>query len=174
MLCLSTFSGGVPMHNEAAEILGVGKATIQRAYKELQDKGFLVLEREGNWYRRRAHEWRLTTKPVQTRWGKQICKLSQSSASLIHGIHANKNSPYRSPGPLADNPVSQTSTVPNCSISSSHRPGQCTGPACVCLQSSVNSSCRSVTPRRRYWPRDTSSGMSFSSGAATLAEMTIF
>jgi hypothetical protein len=49
--------------NEAAEILGMGKATVQRAYVELQEKGFLVLEHPGNWYSRRAHDWRLTTKP---------------------------------------------------------------------------------------------------------------
>ncbi len=53
--------------NEAAEILGLGKATVQRAFEDLQDKGFLVLEQEGNWYHRQAHEWRLTTKPTQTR-----------------------------------------------------------------------------------------------------------
>ncbi|WP_171126081.1 MULTISPECIES: helix-turn-helix domain-containing protein [unclassified Ruegeria] len=57
--------------NEAAEILGLGKATVQRAFAELQDKGFLVLEQEGNWYHRRAHEWRLTTKAMQTRSGKK-------------------------------------------------------------------------------------------------------
>lgn len=57
--------------NEAAENLGLGKATVQRAFKDLQDKGFLVLEQEGNWYHRRAHEWRLTTKPTQTRSGKK-------------------------------------------------------------------------------------------------------
>ncbi len=57
--------------NEAADILGLGKATVQRAYEELQDKGFLVLEQEGSWYNRLAHEWRLTTKSVQTRSGKQ-------------------------------------------------------------------------------------------------------
>jgi len=50
---------------EAAERLGIGKATVQRAFKELQDKGFLVMVKEGDWYHRRAHEWRLTTKPVQ-------------------------------------------------------------------------------------------------------------
>jgi hypothetical protein len=50
---------------EAGELLGMGKATVQRAYAELVAKGFLVLEREGNWYNRRAHEWRLTTKPMQ-------------------------------------------------------------------------------------------------------------
>ncbi|WP_170474676.1 helix-turn-helix domain-containing protein [Ruegeria arenilitoris] len=57
--------------NEAAEILGLGKATVQRAYRELQDKGFLVLEKEGSWYHRQAHEWRLTTKSTQTRSGKK-------------------------------------------------------------------------------------------------------
>lgn len=51
---------------EAAEALGIGKATAQRAFQQLQDRGFLVLAREGNWYHRQAHEWRLTTKPMRT------------------------------------------------------------------------------------------------------------
>ena len=55
---------------EAGEILGMGKATVQRAYDELVEHGFLALEKKGNWYNRRAHEWRLTTKPVQTPKGK--------------------------------------------------------------------------------------------------------
>ena len=49
---------------EASEALGLGKATVQRAYKELVSKGFLELMIEGNWYNRRAHQWRLTTKPM--------------------------------------------------------------------------------------------------------------
>ena len=57
---------------EAAEALGMGKATVQRAFRDLQDKGFLVLVREGNWYHRQAHEWRLTIKPVQLGKGKEI------------------------------------------------------------------------------------------------------
>ena len=57
---------------EAGEILGMGKATVQRAYDELVAHGFLALETEGDWYRRRAHEWRLTTKPMQTSRGTQI------------------------------------------------------------------------------------------------------
>ena len=56
--------------NEAAEILGLGKATVKRAYDELVEKGFLVLEKRGNWYSRRAHDWRLTSKPMQTAKGK--------------------------------------------------------------------------------------------------------
>lgn len=55
---------------EAAEILGLGKATVKRAFDELQAKGFLVLETPGNWYSRRAHDWRLTSKPMEGRTGK--------------------------------------------------------------------------------------------------------
>ena len=57
---------------EAAETLGMGKASVQRAYNELVDHGFLALEKEGNWYRRLAHEWRLTTKPMQRPRGKEL------------------------------------------------------------------------------------------------------
>jgi hypothetical protein len=55
---------------EAAEALGIGKATAGRAFAELQEKGFIVLAKPGAWYHRRAHEWRLTTKPVHTAKGK--------------------------------------------------------------------------------------------------------
>ena len=58
--------------NEAAESLGVGKATVQRAYVELEAKGFIVKTRAGNWYQRQAHEWRLTTKPTQKGRGKRV------------------------------------------------------------------------------------------------------
>jgi hypothetical protein len=37
-----------------------------------EDKGFIVLVTKGNWYHRKAHEWRLTTKPMQTTRGKQV------------------------------------------------------------------------------------------------------
>lgn len=57
--------------NEAAKALGIGKATAQRAFVELQDKGFIALTNPGNWYHRRAHEWRLTQKPMQTPQGQQ-------------------------------------------------------------------------------------------------------
>jgi DNA-binding transcriptional MocR family regulator len=56
--------------NEAAENLGLGKATVQRAFVELETKGFLKLEKRGNWYSRRAHDWRLTTKPMHRANGK--------------------------------------------------------------------------------------------------------
>ncbi|UTS79399.1 helix-turn-helix domain-containing protein [Phaeobacter piscinae] len=56
---------------EAGEILGMGKATVQRAYAQLVEVGFLALEKEGNWYGRRAHEWRLTTKPMMRSKGRE-------------------------------------------------------------------------------------------------------
>lgn len=62
---------------EAGDLLRMGKATVQRAYAELVAKGFLVLEREGNWYNRRAHEWRLTTKPKNGPKGNIVSTASQ-------------------------------------------------------------------------------------------------
>ena len=57
--------------NEAADALGIGKASAQRAFKELEAKGFIALAKPGNWYSRRAHEWRLTTKPMRLPGGSQ-------------------------------------------------------------------------------------------------------
>ena len=57
---------------EAANILSMSKGTVQRAYDELVDRGFLALVKQGNWYHRRAHEWRLTTKPMETPKGRVL------------------------------------------------------------------------------------------------------
>ncbi len=58
--------------NEAVKALGISKGTAQRAFVELQEKGFIVLQSQGNWYHRRAHEWRLTTKRTQVATGVQL------------------------------------------------------------------------------------------------------
>ena len=58
--------------NEAVKALGISKGTAQRAFVELEDKGFIALQNAGNWYHRKAHEWRLTTKRMQTTKGAQI------------------------------------------------------------------------------------------------------
>jgi hypothetical protein len=68
---------------EAGDLLSMGKATVQRAYAELVAKGFLVLEREGNWYSRRAHEWRLTTKPKNGPKGNVISTASQDWRKVV-------------------------------------------------------------------------------------------
>jgi hypothetical protein len=46
--------------DEAARTLGIGKATVGRAFEELLKKGFVVLEEKGHWYGRKATRWRLT------------------------------------------------------------------------------------------------------------------
>ena len=50
--------------DEAARLLGLGKATVQRALVELQDKGFVICTRKGQWYGRLASTWATTDKPV--------------------------------------------------------------------------------------------------------------
>jgi len=82
---------------EAADALGLGKATAQRAFKELQDKGFLVLVKKGSWYHRQAHEWRLTTKPVQGAKGKAVATNDwRSWQPPIKTKHGSKMEPSRS------------------------------------------------------------------------------
>jgi len=58
--------------NEAVKALGISKGTAQRAFVELEDKGFIALYSPGNWYHRKAHEWRLTTKGIQTAKGAEV------------------------------------------------------------------------------------------------------
>lgn len=58
--------------NEAVKALGISKGTAQRAFVELEEKGFIVLHKPGNWYNRRAHEWRLTTKRMQSAKGVEV------------------------------------------------------------------------------------------------------
>ena len=40
-------------------------------HKGLEEKDFIALEAKGSWYLRKSHEWRLTTKSMQTVKGKQ-------------------------------------------------------------------------------------------------------
>ena len=49
--------------DEAARILKMGKATVLRAFEELEAAGFLVKVKPGQWYGRKATEWRVTDMP---------------------------------------------------------------------------------------------------------------
>ncbi len=62
----------ISSYAEAVEAQSIGKATVQRAYQELVERGLLALEREGNWYHRQAHEWRLIIKPMQAAKGTTL------------------------------------------------------------------------------------------------------
>lgn len=48
---------------DAATKLGLSKTTVGRAFKELQEKGFIVKQRAGHWYGRKAAEYQITDKP---------------------------------------------------------------------------------------------------------------
>jgi predicted ArsR family transcriptional regulator len=50
--------------DEAARLLGLSKSTVKRALEELQEKGFIVCMRPGQWYGRLATEWAVTDKGV--------------------------------------------------------------------------------------------------------------
>ena len=49
---------------EAAREQGMSKSTAHAALKELEAKGFLRMTRLGQWYGRKATEWRLTFLPM--------------------------------------------------------------------------------------------------------------
>jgi biotin operon repressor len=51
--------------DKIAELLGVSKSTVHNAFKELQQKGFIVKIKPGQWIRGQAAEWRLTSKPYK-------------------------------------------------------------------------------------------------------------
>jgi hypothetical protein len=50
--------------DEASRLLGLGKATVQRAFIELQDKGFVICTRKGQWYGRLASTWATTERSI--------------------------------------------------------------------------------------------------------------
>lgn len=51
--------------DEAARLLGLGKATVQRAYAELEAAGFIAMTERGHWYGRKATTWRVTDRPYK-------------------------------------------------------------------------------------------------------------
>ncbi len=53
--------------NVAAELLGVSKSSASRAFAELEEKGFILMVKRGQWYGRKATEWALTTKRMDGR-----------------------------------------------------------------------------------------------------------
>jgi hypothetical protein len=50
--------------DEAARLLHIGKNTAQRAFRELEQKGFLKLVERGQWYGRKATRWSVTDRGV--------------------------------------------------------------------------------------------------------------
>ena len=50
--------------DEAMRLLKIGKTTVMRALRELEQKGFVVMTKRGQWYGRQASEYAVTDKPV--------------------------------------------------------------------------------------------------------------
>lgn len=49
---------------EAASLLRLGKATVQRAFQELEERGLISCTKRGNWYGRQASEWAVADKGI--------------------------------------------------------------------------------------------------------------
>ncbi len=50
--------------DEGARLLELGKATVGRALTELEEKGFIVMTKRGQWLGRQATEYAITDKPL--------------------------------------------------------------------------------------------------------------
>ena len=50
--------------DEAKRLLKIGKTTASCALSELEEKGFIVMTKRGQWYGRQATEYAVTDKPV--------------------------------------------------------------------------------------------------------------
>ncbi len=50
--------------DEAALILHMSKTTVGRAFDELEEKGFIVMTKRGQWFGRMASEWAVTDRQL--------------------------------------------------------------------------------------------------------------
>jgi hypothetical protein len=51
--------------DEGARLLFIGKATVQRAFMDLETKGFIKMIKRGQWYGRMATTWAITDQSYQ-------------------------------------------------------------------------------------------------------------
>ncbi len=50
--------------DEGAKLLNIGKASVCRSLRELEEKGFIKLTKRGQWYGRMASEFAVTDKSM--------------------------------------------------------------------------------------------------------------
>ncbi|UFI02148.1 helix-turn-helix domain-containing protein [Roseibium aggregatum] len=89
----SRFNGGNngKLHlslDEAANLLGMSKSTVQRSFKELEQKGFIAKTKQGQWYGRQATEWQTTDLPcdghlAKRSWQNLKQEPSKNSSSVL-------------------------------------------------------------------------------------------
>ncbi len=79
-------------YREAADLLGMGKTTAQRTFAELESADFIELATEGDWYGRKAHEWRATDIPHD---GKHATRDWQHPKAALSGESEKQNTVLR-------------------------------------------------------------------------------
>ncbi len=83
----------------AADLLGMSKSTVGRAFKELEEKGFAKLRKRGQWYGRLASEYTLTDvpycgHPASRDWQKwRADSKSKNKASVPRRNRPRRNGP---------------------------------------------------------------------------------
>lgn len=93
--------------DEASRLLSLGKTTVQRALAELQDKGFVICTRKGQWYGRLASTWATTEKSINGALATNAWKTWRPNPATV-GSRVHKKTEI---GPVAD-PSAHT-TVPS-------------------------------------------------------------
>lgn len=63
--CYDGYNNGFINYSQdrVADTLHIGTKAVRKAFKDLQDKGFIVLEQRGHFFSKKAAEWRLTDLP---------------------------------------------------------------------------------------------------------------
>jgi hypothetical protein len=70
--------------DEGARLLSIGKATVARALRELEEKGFTRLTQRGHWYGRKASTFAVTDRPVGTHPAGNRWRIWHNPAAKAH------------------------------------------------------------------------------------------
>ncbi len=100
--------------DEAAVLLGLGKATVHRAFRELEERHFVRCTKRGRWYGRQASEWAVCDKGIDGelpdyRWkqwqppGPPRRSVRKWNRKTKNGSHADPSVPTT--GPLQNGEV---------------------------------------------------------------------
>lgn len=79
--------------DEGSRLLGLGKATVRRAFSELKSKGFVRCTKRGRWYGRLASEYAVSDRshdglPPTNSWSRwQPSERLETSVSVLGRIH---------------------------------------------------------------------------------------
>ena len=81
----------------AADLLGMSKSTVGRAFKALEEKGFAKLRKRGQWYGRLASEYTLTDvpycgHPASRDWQKWRTESVTKNKASVPRRHRHKGS----------------------------------------------------------------------------------